>query len=224
MSQQPTEKIVLKGRTAVDTSDLTAAPAIPDEVDEPEPEPDYEDEPAWMPPADPRHDGLQPGEDFITAQTERFMKIELRRDKFPHVIGHLIPQYQQLQAMSIRQLDELIRMITFRIKARNSNMMVQMFANTGFAAIEALGPFAGLQLQGYAKVMSEDPTVRDLVNEIMLDYEKYISIDPKFRLAIAALATGRAVHEANSELGRIDAERVELKRPAPVDPRTVGDL
>lgn len=219
------EKVVLKGKTNVDISDLAAEPALPDDRNEPADD-SYSDvdgpepEPVYVEPVDRRFDGLEPGEDFITAQTTRFLQLETRRDKFPHVVGNLIPPYDALKSMSIRELDDLVRSITFRIKVRNSNMMIDMFTTAGFAAIETAGPFVGLQLQGYANVMSQDPRVKDLVNEIMLDYEKYVQVDPKIRLLVAAATNARAVHNYNVEKQNAEAAKMQLSQPA----RDLGNI
>lgn len=142
-------------------------------------------------------------------------KIILYRQTFPAKFGK--PMMTKLKKVEIgckisdAELRTTLDECKMAIGSTASNALLLPVFTAGMSVYESIAIRVGIRINGITKLMSEDPGINQIIQEIGIEYLNISYIKPEYRLLLAVLQTSFVLHRANM----IMAERSQLSNVAP---------
>mgnify|MGYP006928234586 FL=1 len=127
-------------------------------------------------------------------------------NSFPHKLGAITGEtptekmlwLANLKTMSVDQLQQLVDACKYQIGSSGISDMAFALVASCTLAIEAGGPFIGLQLDGYSAAVSSNAQCRDAILELMCNNMSSLVFSAEKRLVMLLLGTAYNVHSINS--------------------------
>lgn len=110
-----------------------------------------------------------------------------------------LPEFQHvdLESMTMDEIDRVIQEMSFQVGTENSGRFFELGFEASIYAIEQIGPFLNLKLQGLSTALMAQEETRDILTEIALLNQEYVYQAPEVRLLSIVGLTMRSVHQAN---------------------------
>jgi hypothetical protein len=167
-----------------------------DDDDDPEPEPEQ----------------LSPEEKEERRQLIR--KVGRYRLLFPKEISDI--NVSNLDALPLQKLRDLSKDVEFLVATRRSAKACRSLFIGSLVGLEAMAPYAGMDLKGLSNVAASSEDLLLTVDECAVRYEQAIEIDPLARLAIGVAQLALAVDSHNKrQRDNPPAAPVVTAAPAP---------
>lgn len=107
-----------------------------------------------------------------------------------------------LEAMSNEELETMINDIRFCIATKNTNGMYGRLSTQGVVILEnILRPV--YKIDGLSKILESEPTYLDTVEELALEYQNYLYVQPQYRLMYCVLSSAYIVHSQHTMLEKL---------------------
>jgi hypothetical protein len=146
-------------------------------------------------------------------------KIILYRQTFPAKFGK--PMMTKLKKVEIgcktsdAELRAILDECKLAIGSTASNALLLPLFTAGMTVYESIAIRVGIRINGITKLMSEDPGINQIIQEIGIEYLNISYIKPEYRLLLAVLQTSFVLHRANM----IMMERSQLSNAPPPAPQ-----
>ena len=109
---------------------------------------------------------------------------------------------KDLEEMSNDELETMINDIRFCIATKNTNGMYGKLSTQGILVIEnVLRPI--YNVDGLSQMLSNDQTYLDTVEELALEYQNYLYVQPQYRLMYSVLSSAYLVHSQHIMLEKL---------------------
>ena len=100
------------------------------------------------------------------------------------------------------ELETMINDIRFCIATKNTNGMYGKLSTQGVVVLEnILRPV--YKVDGLSNVLANDPTYLDTVEELALEYQNYLYVQPQYRLMYCVLSSAYIVHSQHIMLQKM---------------------
>ena len=142
---------------------------------------------------EPEPEQLSPEDKLLRRQLLR--KIARYRALFPGEISDI--NVSNLDSLSLEKLRDLEQDVSFLVATRRSAKACRSLFIGSLQAVEAIGPYAGLELKGLSNVAASSEDLLMTCDEAAIRYESMIEIDPLARLLIGVAQLALAVDSHN---------------------------
>ena len=141
-------------------------------------------------------------------------KIARYRALFPAEISDI--NVSNLDSLSLEKLRGLEQDVSFLVATRRSAKACRSLFIGSLQAVEAIGPYAGLEFKGLSNVAASSEDLLMTCDEAAIRYESMIEIDPLARLAIGVAQLCVAIDSHNKrQRDNPPAAPVVTAAPAP---------
>jgi len=107
-----------------------------------------------------------------------------------------------LSKMTNTELETMINDIRFCIATKNTNGMYSKLSTQGVVVLEnVLRPV--YKIDGLSQILSNDSTYLDTVEELALEYQNYLYVQPQYRLMYCVLSSAYIVHSQHIMLEKL---------------------
>ena len=135
-------------------------------------------------------------ENLSPEEKDKKRKLVMRLSKYYKHYPDCLGECPNLKKMHIYQLEDLAE----EVKLNVSNWNTDDYLYGGYVVcsnlIEQMGPYIGLDLEGYTKAVVTNPSIKSLTVECSLERE-IVYIPPEYRLIMTSLQIALGVHHAN---------------------------
>ena len=161
---------------------------------------------------EPEAEQLSPEDKLLRRQLLR--KIARYRALFPGEISDI--NVSNLNSLSLEKLRDLEQDVSFLVATRRSAKACRSLFIGSLQGLEAVAPFAGMDLKGLSNVAASSEDLLMTCDEAAVRYESMIEIDPLARLLIGVAQLALAVDSHNKrQRDNPPAAPVVTAAPAP---------
>jgi len=124
-----------------------------------------------------------------------------------------------LDNLSIDELEQLLMEIEICVSSRTSGNMIQSYYLGAVSMTERVAPILGMNLQGLSQVLTENAQIKETLDELSIKYDVVHYTKPEVRLAYLTLQSIMAVNSINKK-----KEKTQQVLSAPVPQKTVEEF
>lgn len=149
---------------------------------------------------------------FERILTEQRLKNKILRYKVSFGKYLLAYDYkiEQMDELSIEQLEKLVQEIEIAVSCRTSGNMLKSYYIGSVQMVEKVAPLLSLNLQGLSAVLENNQAIQETLDELSIKYDVLQAQPPEARLAFLTLQTIMALNNRNRQ---IDAVKNVVNEP-----------